>query len=314
MGQPVAVETLRNALRAKRLSGAYLFIGPRGVGKSLTARELAKALNCEKGEEGCDTCLSCRKMDGGNHPDLLWVYPAEKSSQIPIEAIRELKHQMTLRPWEGKRRIAVIPEIECATDEAQNAFLKILEETPGSGLFILTSVQAEGILPTVLSRCKVIRFGPIPRTLIQETLQKRSVSSSEAALFSKLCHGNLEKALTLKETFFKSRERMDQLLERALQVDEEKEFFEDKETLFETLEWLITWYRDLWLVKEGTSPSLLFHEDRLELLEEESSRWKSASLESALSELLFAREQLDQRVNTKLLFYVLSRKIRAFSQ
>ena len=313
LAQPVAVRILRNALLGQKLSGAYLFTGPEGVGKRFSVKQLAKAINCETGkEEACDKCLSCRKIDSGNHPDLLWIEPKEKSVQISIEAIRELKKEITLRPWEGKRRVAVIVEVERATEEAQNAFLKMLEETPGSTLILLTSVKVEGVLPTVLSRCKMIHFGPIPSEVIEALLRKEKQISPEAvSTLVKLCHGSLGRAFSMKENFFEEKsEILDHFLERAFHIDEERGSFEDKETVLTALDLLASWYRDLWVMKGKPSRKLLFHEDRFQDLEEESSRWTENSLETALSEILNAREMLDQHVNPKLLLHLLSRRIR----
>ena len=314
LGQSNAVHLLRNALTSEKLSGAYLFAGPSGAGKRFAARQLAKTINCEKGgEESCDRCLSCRKMDAGTHPDLLWVEPKEKAVQISIEAIRELKREVALRPWEGRRRVVVFPEAERATEEAQNAFLKILEETPGGTFILLTSVKTEGILPTVLSRCKQVRFEPIPRETIQQFLmEQKGISSEEAILLATLCHGSLGKALAMKEENFidKRSDLLGHFLEKSFRIDEEREFFGEKEEVRSALDLLISWYRDLWMMKEGSSQDLLFHKDRLTDLRKESSHWSRESLEAALSELLETQDHLDHHVNVKLLLFLLSRRMK----
>ena len=312
LAQPFAVELLKKAVEGEKLSGAYLFLGPEGVGKRFVARQLAKTLNCDtRKEDSCDTCLSCRKIDGDTHPDLLWIEP-KKGSELSIEAIRELKKKIVLRPWEGRKRLVVIVEAERATEEAQNAFLKILEETPSSSLVLLTSVKSERILPTVLSRCKVIRFGPIPTETIQSVLKERTRMSSEvASALAKLCHGSLGKALSFEEGFLEqSSEVVNHFLERALHVDEEKAYFEEKEKILNALDLLISWYRDIWVTREGLPRKFLFHETEGEALHQESSQWGEEAIFEALSELLAARESLEQHVNPKLLLYLLSRKIK----
>ena len=314
LAQPVAVNTLRRTLAAGKISGPYLFWGPEGVGKRFAAKELAKAINCEAAEhDACGLCVSCQKMERRSHPDLFWVEPKSQTAQLSIEAIRELKKEIALKPWEGKKRVVVLVEAERATEEAQNAFLKMLEETPLGSLIILTSVKSEGILPTVLSRCKMVRFGPVPTETILNFLKKETgLSAEKAGALAKLCHGSLGRARLMNEDFLEGKfEILSQFLERALHIDEEKEFFEDKESVFSALELLTTWYRDLWIAKEGSSRELLFHEDRLPEIKEESSRWTEEALHEALSELLLAREMLDQHVNTRLLLYTLSRRMKA---
>ncbi|MFH1857539.1 MAG: DNA polymerase III subunit delta' [Candidatus Omnitrophota bacterium] len=316
LAQPVAVKTFKGALAYGRLSGAYLLSGPEGVGKRFAAREFAKAINCEAlGGDACGRCASCRKIDAGTHPDFLWIEPKTESAKISIEAIRELKKEIALRPWEGKRRIAVIVEAECSTEEAQNAFLKMLEETPKGSLIFLTSVKQDGILPTVLSRCKVIRFGLIPTEKIRQLLQKeRGLSSEAAQAIAKLSHGSLGKALAMKEDFLERREWISQFLEKAFHADEEKEWSESREALLEELDALTGWYRDVWMVQEGLPGRLLFHESRLSSLKEESSHWRRESVEGVLQELLRSREMLEQHVNPKLLLSVLARRIRTLRE
>jgi len=311
--QDIAVKTLQKGISSGVLSGAYLFVGPGGVGKRFTAKQLAKALNCQKShEDACDQCLSCQKIERGSHPDLFWLEAQEKNSQFSIEVIRELKREITLKPWEGTRRLALIVEVERATIEAQNAFLKILEETPSTSLIVLTSQKTENILPTVLSRCKMVHFGPIPSEIIQQRLrQKEDLSQEVSVTIARLSHGSLGKALQYQKEFSEKEELLNHFLDRAFHVDEERSLFKEKGEVQEALDFLTSWYRDLWLFKEGSSKELFFHQNRLERLEKEASEWTASALEETLSEFLKAREMLDQHVNTKILLSLLSRRVKA---
>lgn len=157
--QTTAVEILQRSLQRKRLAHAYLFVGDRGAGKAQVARELAKAVNCEKGgDDACGECLSCRKIESGNHPDVQWVRPESKSRRITIDQIRELMRTIYLKPNEGRMKVAILVDAECLQQEAANAFLKTLEEPAANSMLLLLTSSPEPLLETILSRCLRIQF------------------------------------------------------------------------------------------------------------------------------------------------------------
>ena len=149
---------------------AVLMAGPAGVGKRLTAIAIAQAVNClqpqSSGEferDACGECASCRRIARGVHPDVIVVEPGETGA-IKIEQLRDVIDRSQYRPFEGRRRVVIINEADAAGADAQSALLKTLEEPPSASLFILISSIPDALLPTVLSRCPRLRFGPLTAT------------------------------------------------------------------------------------------------------------------------------------------------------
>jgi DNA polymerase-3 subunit delta' len=162
------VELLQRSLERGRLGHGYLFSGG-GLGDlELMARQLAKTLNCENpsrsGQGGvaidcCDTCLTCRKIDDGNHPDVQWARPESKSRIISVDQMRDVMRQINLKPTEAAWKVAVIVAADRLNTSAANAFLKTLEEPPAQSVIILTTTEPERILETIESRCLRLSFG-----------------------------------------------------------------------------------------------------------------------------------------------------------
>ena len=183
LGQDWVVSHLKTAMLAGRLSHAYLFLGPGGVGKATTARALAAALNCaQPGADGdaCGTCPSCRRMQAGTHPDFLVITPEEEKTQIKIEVIRELRRLTEYPPLGGGWRVVLIKPAEALSaqnDAAANALLKTLEEPPPQHLLVLTARGEADLLPTIVSRCHKLAFAPLPSALIIQELEKPALSA-----------------------------------------------------------------------------------------------------------------------------------------
>lgn len=160
VGQRALVTTLKNAITGNQLAHAYLFCGPRGVGKTTSARIFAKAINCEHlvNGEPCNECESCRSFNEGRSYN---IYELDAASNNGVDSIRELIDQVQTPPQIGKYRIYVIDEVHMLSASAFNAFLKTLEEPPSYVIFILATTEKHKILPTILSRCQVYDFNRI---------------------------------------------------------------------------------------------------------------------------------------------------------
>jgi DNA polymerase III subunit delta' len=198
-GQNSPVSILRSALRKNRLAHAYIFTGPDGVGKRRTALMLAKAMNCQSSPEPgdcCDRCSSCRKIDSGNHADVISIEPEGES--IKIDQIRELQRRLRFRPMEGGRRACLVDGAERMNEAASNALLKTLEEPPEETHLFLVTCRPHQLLPTIQSRCQWVKFKPLPTGQIEEIVRRELPGDAEkASFFASLAGGSAGKALAL---------------------------------------------------------------------------------------------------------------------
>lgn len=201
LDHPMPIRLLRNILKKNRVPNALMFWGPSGVGKRLTAYELAKAINCPESEfDSCGACLSCRKIAHGNHPDIHVTAPVKKSRIISVDAISDILELATLRPFEAEWRIFIIQEADRMQAPAQNRLLKTLEEPAGQTLFILVTEHPQALLPTIRSRCQRIRFGGLsPETIKRLLLQERDMDEVLAESVAGIAQGQMTRALELIE-------------------------------------------------------------------------------------------------------------------
>jgi DNA polymerase-3 subunit delta' len=200
--QSISTTILGNLIRKNRIPHGLLFYGPSGVGKSMAAIEFAKALNCKESEtDACGECISCKKIDHGNHPDISVTVPVKKSRIIDVEAVDDIIGQASLRPFEAEWRIFIIQDAERMRGPAQNHLLKTLEEPPGQSLFILISEFPQILLPTIRSRCQRIRFGALsPETVKTLLLRKRDLDEELAESIAAISQGQMTRAFSLVDS------------------------------------------------------------------------------------------------------------------
>ncbi|MDP3011223.1 MAG: DNA polymerase III subunit gamma/tau [Candidatus Hydromicrobium sp.] len=199
IGQEYNVRTIKNAISNNRLSHCYIFCGPRGTGKTSTARILAKALNCIKGTtpEPCNKCENCISISDGYSMDVVEI---DAASNRGINEIRELREKVKYLPNILRKKVYIIDEVHMLTTEAFNALLKVLEEPPDHVLFIMATTEPNKVIPTIMSRCQRFDFFPIPMDKIKDRLQKIAksekitISNSALSLISKYADGSLRDA------------------------------------------------------------------------------------------------------------------------
>lgn len=192
-GHDRTLDQLERIISLGRPAHAYLFSGPRGVGKAETAKVFAAALNCER---ACGTCASCRAVLNHTHSDFHYVAP-EGTRTIMIDQIRDLLHVLNLTQQAGRFKTAVIDDAQFLGQEAANALLKTLEEPPGDVVFILVADDAGQVPPTVASRCQRVRFGALGADVVQDILAAHGVDQETARLAARLARGQVGEALEM---------------------------------------------------------------------------------------------------------------------
>ncbi len=312
LNQEIPKKILSGALKKDMLASAYLFYGEVGIGKWALALELAKAINCENDEtRPCDLCLSCRKIDKLIHPDVKVIFPVpfssaktqaqldkrqeemerfkkekikdpytivkfEKNVNIPVDQIREMQKELCLKPFEGKRKVVIIAEVENMHPASANSLLKTLEEPPPDSNLILTTTDINQLLPTVVSRCQQIRFGKISSPLIEKGLKERcQVPQEKISFYAKISNGSLGKATDFigggKENI---RQDAAGLLETSMEgntikIMEKVDEFQnrwDRNSILEMFEFLISLFRDIYITLETSGLMVSLSNRKEELL------------------------------------------------
>lgn len=193
-------ENLQNSIRRGRISHFYLISGPEGSGKRTLARLLSAAILCQGSAQPCLSCPACRKVMGGLHPDCITIDDPEKKT-VPVELIRRARADIYVQPNEASRKIYIFPRAQDMGLPGQNALLKVLEEPPAYGVFILLTDNPEKLLPTVRSRCTELTLQGLPDALLRKILQKQYPDTDEQAITAAISRsaGYLGQAKTILE-------------------------------------------------------------------------------------------------------------------
>ncbi|RKU09507.1 DNA polymerase III subunit delta' [Candidatus Poribacteria bacterium] len=298
IGHQQITEQLQHAVASDRIAGAYLFVGPTGVGKETVARYFAQLIFCQRDTQPptvCGACLACRKVDSGNHPDLQFIRP--DGSELKIGQIRELQKQIIYEPLEANRKVYILTDVDRMNDYAENALLKTLEEPPASSVLILLTSNVRVLLPTTRSRCQILQFHPMPTQELAEILVERfSVAPERATTLAITTDGAIGKALTQLEKGDAFIEEVPEILKTTdrLAAFRLAEHFKDNP---ETLGELVTWYRDLLFLQQGAPSNLITHIHSVEELQRIVPRYSHLRIQQAL-QTVFDTKSLIENTNT----------------
>lgn len=314
-GHTWAVDMLKKHIARETTRHAYLFAGPPGLGRRTLALRFAQALNCPTPvKEGipCGTCRDCRQIESMKHADLTVVQAESKGGILKVDQIREARRTLVLKPYMSKYRVALFLRFQEANDNAANALLKTLEEAPSYAVLILTADNPEQLLPTIVSRCEVLRLRPLSLMDVQSELENRGVENTRARLIAHISGGRMGYAIRMIE--------QDSLLERrdewlndlvillsASRVEKFKyadQLSKDKETMRQAIMFWLSYWRDV-LLRAAQAGTPLVNVDRNVEIEDIADRMDLSSAGRAVRRLETGLEQMDRNVNPRLLAEVL---------
>ena len=302
VGHEQIKEHMQAAIRDKKPFHAYLFQGEEGVGKEALARTFAAGLQCqsESADKPCKECVSCRQMESGNQPDVIWV-TREKAS-LGVDEIREqLCNTMDIKPFSSPYKIYLVPEAEKMTEAAQNALLKTIEEPPEYGIVILMTSNISALLPTIQSRCLTMEFRPLS-TVVVESYVKEHCQVRASAAFAQ---GNLGKAMRYakSEDFIERKDHIISLLRHVEQMDLSemlaviKDLGTRKDEVRDYIDLMVLWYRDVLLFKATKDINQLLFQDEASYISREASHRSYEKIEEILQAFEKAKVRLRANVN-----------------
>jgi DNA polymerase-3 subunit delta' len=315
LGHEWAVDMLRQHAARGEVRHAYLFCGPPGLGRRTLALRLAQALNCTNPIDAgvpCGQCRDCKQIQAMQHPDMNVVQADSEGGTLKVDQVREVQRSLSLRPYQAKYRVALFLRFQEANDNAANALLKTLEEAPAHAILLLTADNPEQLLPTIISRCEILRLRALPVKTIEADLLSRGLEEERARLLSHISGGRPGYARKLVDDFSlleKREERLDDLqtLLHAPRVEKfsyADKLAKDKDSMRQAILIWLSYWRDVMLRTVQTETSLTNIDRNMEI-EFLASRLDLSTARRVVGELESALEKMDKNVNSKLLAEIL---------
>jgi DNA polymerase-3 subunit delta' len=321
LGHEWAVDMLHQQVAHGEVRHAYLFCGPPGLGRRTLALRLAQALNCTKPIAAgipCGICRDCKQIEEMRHPDLNIIQAmdedgiSKENGTLKVDQVRAVQHALSLKPFQAKYRVALFLRFQEANDNAANALLKTLEEAPAHAILLLTADTPEQLLPTIVSRCEILRLRALPISAIESNLLDRGVEAERARLLAHISGGRPGYARRLVDdmTLLEKREERLNDLQTLLPAPRVEKFSyadklsKDKESMRQAIVIWLSYWRDVMLRVAGAETPLI-NVDRNMEIEFLAGRLDLSTARRVVSDLESALEKMDKNVNSRLLAEVL---------
>lgn len=311
VGHRDIIQYIKDAVGQNKVSHAYILNGQRGSGKKMLAKLFAMTLQCESGEaEPCGECRSCIQANNGNQPDIITV-KHEKPASISVDDVRtQINGDIMIKPYSSPYKVYIVPEADLMTVQAQNAILKTIEEPPEYAVIFLLTENADSLLPTIRSRCVMLKLRNIKDKLVKKYLMEQmQVPDYQADLCAAFAQGNIGRAIMLAKS-----EHFNEIKEDAIQlmkyIDEMelseivaaiKEINRYKLEVADYLDIMTIWYRDVLLYKATKDVGGLVFGDQLKFIKQKASKSSYEGLEKILESIEKAKVRIKANVNFDLL-------------
>ncbi|WP_373215728.1 ATP-binding protein [Ruminococcus sp. 5_1_39BFAA] len=320
IGHEEIIRHLKNAIETEKVSHSYILTGDPGSGKKLLAGTYATALQCEEGgTEPCGKCESCKKAIGKNHPDIIMV-SHEKPNTISIDEIRDqVVNDVSIKPYFSHYKIYIIADAELMTPQAQNALLKTIEEPPEYAVIMLLTSNADGLLPTIRSRCVRLDLKVVDDGLVKKYLMEHlQIPDYQADIDTSYAHGSIGKAkeAATSQEFADMTQNALKILKYAdtMEVyeltDAIKNLTSEKQNISDYLDIFLFWFRDVLMFKATREIDNLVFKQEINYIKEQASKRSYENLEKILDALDKTKVRLRANVNTELALELLFLTIR----
>lgn len=314
IGHKNVISYIENAVRQDKVSHAYILNGARGSGKKMLAMLFAATLLCEeKGADPCNHCHSCKQVDSKSHPDLINIESLESS--IGVDVIRTMvNNDIMIKPYQGPYKIYIIDGADRMTEQAQNALLKTIEEPPEYAVIFLLTENAEKLLPTIASRCVMLKLRNIKDTLIKKYLmEKMEVPDYKADMCVAFAQGNVGRAVLLakNEKYDAIREEAVNLLKNIRNmefdalVEAVRHIHAYKLDVEEYFDIIMVWYRDVLMYKATRDVDKIVFKEMIPEIKERASKSSYEGIELVLESLEKSKARLRANVNFTLVMELL---------
>ena len=306
---------MQKAITQNQISKADMLTGVSGSGKKMFAQLFAMTLQCERGgAEPCNECHSCRQALSGNHPDIIRVVH-EKPNTISVDEVRvQINNDIMIRPYNGKYKIYIVPDADMMTPQAQNALLKTIEEPPEYAVIFLLTENADSLLPTILSRCVILKIKNVKDALIKKYLMEQmEIPDYKADVCTAFAQGNMGRAIMLatSEHFNEIKEETLQMMKyiKDMELPELlkalKSLSSYKIEVDDILDLISVWYRDVLLYKATKDINGVIFSDQMKYIKERANTSSYEGIETILKALETAKVRLKANVNFDLVMELL---------